>query len=843
MPGKTRGLPDSFSCPCSVKDQCMDIPEPWMERLLPYTDLLKGVEWQDSNGRVFFLDDHGVFRPFSWDRLASGEMCDWRELEGLPYNIGEILQQFTSMPLDRIHHYAYMGEYLRVLYDEKKLLDVLIHVGNKVFAAHRIALACHSIYFSRAFILTHHHDNKLSEVILNGIDPAAFQTILSFVPRFIYSGILYVNDCNVQSLLAVAGTLQIPAVYFRCRDFLGTLTLEPSPLREVNPNAIRMKYSHIIDNFGYAATMDVFYALPVDTVEVILGDDNIKVSSEMEVFDAVMNWIGYEPGLRRRHMDRLMQKVRFPCMSCEEVIQCSQANDQVSYSPALKNKIMEATWILTLRKVNSYDPFHLPCPHPRKCFSEGLYSSSSKIVISAVKSQYSVGGMHAECTLFSKADEENIVFAPPLCSTFREPSGRDFTVPSTPVTGPSLYHPPQSPVKSAPEIVGNYVENSVAPPLLQKSSSSGAPAYLQFKASELVLETQQQETLTPSSSTPSVMSVANEGKSRRDKSRTKGQTSKASGIFSRAESNPEITVELQIQGENSKLQGISAGLTISPPDKSINRDKKKTDSTLMPGGSLDNRRSPGHSPAGGETSSKSPLNKTERASSRSRAKAKKTSTNSGSQSRFPGPMSKEGATSQISEKFSSEVFQFSQASKTDSVLRGSSSTSSSQDFHPNLLPLTVESSSSSTLPPTSPFSTPSPTVIQLKEVPQPYLKFYINDEQGEGRITVVKSNSSSTSTVSLPPGVGDILAVGGFMETDDNESASQTSLYNGDNRNWHRFSNMPETRINFAAAFLNDVLYVIGGYDPHDMDCMCRAARDVFTLTLRLRDPFWRRVR
>lgn len=53
---------------------------------------------------------------------------------------------------------------------------------------------------------------------------------------------------------------------------------QPSPLREVNPNAIRMKYSHIIDNFGYAATMDVFYALPVDTVEVILGDDNIKVS-------------------------------------------------------------------------------------------------------------------------------------------------------------------------------------------------------------------------------------------------------------------------------------------------------------------------------------------------------------------------------------------------------------------------------------------------------------------------------------------------------------------------------------------------------------------------------------
>lgn len=70
------------------------------------------------------------------------------------------------------------GEEMRTKGDFKALL--FFFLAPQVFAAHRIALACHSIYFSRAFILTHHHDNKLSEVILNGIDPAAFQTILRF---------------------------------------------------------------------------------------------------------------------------------------------------------------------------------------------------------------------------------------------------------------------------------------------------------------------------------------------------------------------------------------------------------------------------------------------------------------------------------------------------------------------------------------------------------------------------------------------------------------------------------------------------------------------------------------
>ena len=65
--------------------------------------------------------------------MLAGEMSHFNDLTGLPYNVGEILQQFTTLPLYRIHHYANTGEYLRALFDERKLVDVLIHVQDKVF--------------------------------------------------------------------------------------------------------------------------------------------------------------------------------------------------------------------------------------------------------------------------------------------------------------------------------------------------------------------------------------------------------------------------------------------------------------------------------------------------------------------------------------------------------------------------------------------------------------------------------------------------------------------------------------------------------------------------------------
>ena len=88
--------------------------------------------------------------------MLAGEMSHFDDLTGLPYNVGEILQQFTTLPLFRIHHYANTGEYLRALFDERKLTDVLIHVQDKVvFHVHEAYGSCKPLLPPAPFHIRH----------------------------------------------------------------------------------------------------------------------------------------------------------------------------------------------------------------------------------------------------------------------------------------------------------------------------------------------------------------------------------------------------------------------------------------------------------------------------------------------------------------------------------------------------------------------------------------------------------------------------------------------------------------------------------------------------------------
>lgn len=347
-----------------------EIPQAWLDRLLPSVDQLSGLDWRTVFGRVFFLDDHGVFRPLDWERVLAGELADWTSVKGLPYNTGEILQQFTALPLDIIHHYAYCGEYLRALFEERKLVDVLIHIGKKKFVAHRIALACHSVYFARAFILNQHKDHKLTQVKLKDISPAAFHTIL----RFVYSGILYINHDNVDKIAHIAQKLQMPSVFFRCMDFLGTPIIQQKQFN-IEPPLDSARIYEQVDlivhaNFREVADSDMFLRLDVEALEIAFADDTLQVESEKDVFRAAMRWICYDLGRRRRHLDRLMKTVRFNCMWPSEIIECTQANNLMRNSPYCRNKALEAIWLLAVDQHETEDVFDLPCPKPRRCIVE-----------------------------------------------------------------------------------------------------------------------------------------------------------------------------------------------------------------------------------------------------------------------------------------------------------------------------------------------------------------------------------------------------------------------------------------------------------------------------------------
>ncbi|KAL8600108.1 hypothetical protein ACOMHN_009715 [Nucella lapillus] len=312
-------------------------------------------------------------------------MSHFQQLSGLPYNVGEILQQFTSLPLSLIYHYTGMGLYMRALFDSQRLVDTLIHVEDRVFAAHRVVLACHSTYFAQVFLSSKHPSPKMAELRVKNIDPNMFYIVLSFL----YTGQLYVNQNNVDHLLNVAHQLHVPAVLFKCLDFLDhilpnktiDMVTEPkavvdeayrlmeAPLREIIHTTTFLTTS--IEALEVALGQDdlpadgspltemininTFLTAGIEALEVALGQGDLLVSAESEVFSAALQWLQFDLESREKYLERLMQQVRFAYMRPGEVIQAAQSSPLLKSSAYCRNRIMEAIWLMTLRGYQADD--------------------------------------------------------------------------------------------------------------------------------------------------------------------------------------------------------------------------------------------------------------------------------------------------------------------------------------------------------------------------------------------------------------------------------------------------------------------------------------------------------
>ena len=69
------------------------------------------------------------------------------------------MSAICKFPVDILSHHVTMGNYLRLLYEKDQYMDVWISVDEEIFMAHRVALCCHSKYFSQ--MLTGSKQKKL----------------------------------------------------------------------------------------------------------------------------------------------------------------------------------------------------------------------------------------------------------------------------------------------------------------------------------------------------------------------------------------------------------------------------------------------------------------------------------------------------------------------------------------------------------------------------------------------------------------------------------------------------------------------------------------------------------
>lgn len=114
-----------------------------------------------------------------------------------------------------------------ILYDQYTTIVILFKVLCQIVTLFNRLTVAHMLSIRHTAIVTLFNDNLLNRhTVTHAVSLTHGQIFLCY--RFIYTGQLFVNFNNVDNLLQASKKLQIPAVYFRCLDFEGTL-----PLNEV----------------------------------------------------------------------------------------------------------------------------------------------------------------------------------------------------------------------------------------------------------------------------------------------------------------------------------------------------------------------------------------------------------------------------------------------------------------------------------------------------------------------------------------------------------------------------------------------------------------------------------
>ena len=131
-----------------------------------------------------------------------------------------------------------------------------------------------------------------------------------------------ISTSNVQSLMMTSNFLQLSRVRDACAQFL-MARLCPSNVLGVKSFADTLGCSSLVNAcqkyvkkfFGKVAETEEFMNLPLEDVAQIISEDELFITSEQSVFNAVIKWVKCDREVREDHLPFLLAKVRLPLLT------------------------------------------------------------------------------------------------------------------------------------------------------------------------------------------------------------------------------------------------------------------------------------------------------------------------------------------------------------------------------------------------------------------------------------------------------------------------------------------------------------------------------------------------
>uniref|UniRef100_A0A1B0GDU5 Kelch-like protein diablo n=1 Tax=Glossina morsitans morsitans TaxID=37546 RepID=A0A1B0GDU5_GLOMM len=226
--------------------------------------------------------------------------------------------------------------------ENRKLFDMQLEVNEKIFDVHKVVLAAASPFFDAMLSIEKKDGDTVKITDIN-------EEILADIIEGIYSGKITVTESNVQRLLAASTLLQIEWITNVCCDFLKNRLLPLNCLgisKLADTCGCKELYNrcqnYIQKNYLKIVNTEEHLLLSFEEIRDLVSSEEIIVDSEINVFNAILNWIKHNPEKRLAHLADLFKYVRLPLISTKCLMNCVAAESYIKNNPRCKDLLMEA---------------------------------------------------------------------------------------------------------------------------------------------------------------------------------------------------------------------------------------------------------------------------------------------------------------------------------------------------------------------------------------------------------------------------------------------------------------------------------------------------------------------
>lgn len=253
--------------------------------------------------------------------------------------------------LSHANHCPHMLSGLLSLRQEGVLCDFTLIADGQHFPVHKIVLCACSDYF-RAMFTQNLVEARSDSVELQGVTAGGLKILLNFI----YTGELAVSLDSVAEVVGAATHLQVLEVvrmcstYLKrhlgldnCVDVLGLAELYS--LCRLREHALQFLCQHLqefLSEGGEDGNGQQLQRLTHDQLHVILQSNSLQVQREVEVFQVAVRWLQHAWSERRSYAAVLMECVRFPLLTGEELVDVVEKEDFMSSDPQCHKLILEA---------------------------------------------------------------------------------------------------------------------------------------------------------------------------------------------------------------------------------------------------------------------------------------------------------------------------------------------------------------------------------------------------------------------------------------------------------------------------------------------------------------------